>query len=109
MHVGSHADTPTQTAAPSLSRRTCPIGYWTPSTETEKYFNRYIRFSFSVNPNIPAGFLTVHNELRHETQCSFRCCTDIIDILNGVDAVFSCKCSSFVGIFMFSLNKKNVH
>lgn len=37
VHTGGHADTPTQPAAPGLTRRTRPVGYWTPSTERERF------------------------------------------------------------------------
>lgn len=35
VHVSGHADTPTL-PAPNLTRRTCPVGYWTPETQRDR-------------------------------------------------------------------------
>ncbi len=36
MHIGGHANTPTLPVAPRLTRKTSPVGYWTPSTERDR-------------------------------------------------------------------------
>lgn len=39
VHISGHADTLTLPAAPSLTRRTRPVSYWTPSTARDR--NKY--------------------------------------------------------------------
>lgn len=90
VHISGHAETPTLPAAPSLARRTRSVGYWTPSTETERGGFRHMR-QYLVHSNSHKWFCDfTPSKITHPSHLSllvFIYCTWLIRDSNWLQGV----------------------